>query len=291
MTESDRAYDLWICGDNYLLMDYGQIRSIPAGIKAVSLKNLLIERQVEGVMDLVPSNTSLMIGFDPRVIDADKLRLRVQELMDEVESQENIVVPSRIIELPIYFADPWTRDAIDDYRRNVKPKVFDIDFIIRENGLKDLDEFIQYMTSSMYIVTYMSFGGLPSSVCLDPEYTLSVPKYNPPRTSTPPLAIGMGGSNVSIYPLSSPGGYQLFGILPTPLLQLEQTLPDFKESPVLARVVDRFKFRSIGREEYDAIKAECAEGTYRYAIESSEFDLNAYEASIRSKAAKGASHV
>lgn len=286
----EKSYKLILCGDSHLLVDYGQTRSVAAGVKAVLLKELILENKVPGVLDLIPCNSSLLIRFDPRAVKTEVIQRQVQELLDEhIEKQDKIVVPSRIIELPVYFADPWTKAAIEEYCRNVQPKQYDVDFIIAENHLSGLDELIRYLTTPLYMVVYLSVGpGLPSTVCLDPNYVLSVPKYNPPRTSTPPLSIGLGGSNVSLYPTASPGGFQLFGMLPTPLLQLDQKLPDFKESPVLARVGDRFHYRSVDREEFDEIKARCEEGTYRYKIISDAvFDLNEYEKSLLNSAEKG----
>lgn len=285
----EKAYTLSFCGDGHLLVDYGQTRSVAAGVKAVLLEDLILQNKVPGVLDMVPCNASLLIRFDPRAVRAECLRQQVQELLDEdIEKRERIVVPSRILELPVYFADPWTKAAIEEYCKNVRQKPYDVDFIISENHLSGLDELIHYLTTPLYMVVYLSVGpGLPSTVCLDPNYVLSVPKYNPPRTSTPELSIGLGGSNVSLYPSPSPGGFQLFGMLPTPLLQLDQRLPDFKDSPVLSRVGDRFHFRSVDREEFDAIKAQCAEGTYRYnIIQDAIFDLNEYEASLKSDAKK-----
>ncbi|MDD5986303.1 MAG: carboxyltransferase domain-containing protein [Eubacteriales bacterium] len=281
-----KPYTIWMCGDAHLLIDYGQIHSIASGVKAVLLKDLIIESKLPGIVDLIPSNTSLLISFNPNQIDGDTLRTEVVRMLDEnIENREDIVIPSRVFELAVYFNDPWTREAIEEYCRNVKPKQNDIDFIIEQNNLSGLDELIRYITTPQYIVTYLSMGpGLPSCVCMDPGYVLSVPKYNPPRTSTPPLSIGMGGSNISLYSTSSPGGYQLFGMLAAPLLQLDQRLPDFKESPVLTRVGDRFRFRSVERDEFDEIRARCAEGTYRYTVDrDATFDLGAYEKQMAQK--------
>lgn len=273
----NKNYHLWICGDGALLLDYGQKRSVAAGVKAVMVKKLLIDRKVYGILDMIPCNSSLLIQYDPGMVHVDTLVSKVKRIADKVERNQHIRVPSRIIEIPVYFSDPWTKAAIEGYCRTVKQKPNDIDFIIEQNGLKDLDELIHYITTPQYIVTYLSFGpGLPSCTCLDPRYALHVPKYNPPRTQTPPLAIGMGGSNISLYPLGSPGGYQMFGIMAAPLLELSQRLFDFQKSPVLARVGDRFQFRAIDREEYERIKQACQQGTWQYNITESEFDLSEY---------------
>ena len=44
-----------------------------------------------------------------------------------------------------------------------------------------------------------------------PRHRLVVPKYNPARTFTPEGSVGIGGSYMCIYPMDSPGGYQLIG--------------------------------------------------------------------------------
>lgn len=51
--------------------------------------------------------------------------------------------------------------------------------------------------------------GAPCAVPVDPRHRLVVPKYNPARTITPEGAVGIGGSYMCIYPMESPGGYQL----------------------------------------------------------------------------------
>jgi hypothetical protein len=61
-----------------------------------------------------------------------------------------------------------------------------------------------------------------------------------------------------------------------PVFDAAQRLPDFDESPVLMQQGDIVKFRPIDREEYDAIRAECDAGTYRYRIRETEFDPQAF---------------
>ena len=43
------------------------------------------------------------------------------------------------------------------------------------------------------------------------RHRLIVPKYNPARTYTPEGTVSFGGSFMAIYPMDSPGGYQLVG--------------------------------------------------------------------------------
>ena len=54
--------------------------------------------------------------------------------------------------------------------------------------------------------------GAPCAVPVDPRHRLVVPKYNPARTVTPEGAVGIGGAYMCIYPMESPGGYQLVSL-------------------------------------------------------------------------------
>lgn len=53
--------------------------------------------------------------------------------------------------------------------------------------------------------------GAPCAVPLNPLHRVVVPKYNPARTFTQEGTVGLGGSYMCIYPMNSPGGYQLVG--------------------------------------------------------------------------------
>ena len=53
--------------------------------------------------------------------------------------------------------------------------------------------------------------GAPCAIPIDPRHRLNVPKYNPSRNFTPEGAVGLGGQYLCIYPMESPGGYQLVG--------------------------------------------------------------------------------
>jgi inhibitor of KinA len=69
-----------------------------------------------------------------------------------------------------------------------------------------------------------------------------------PRKEIPPGSVGIGGAQTGIYPLRSPGGWNLIGR--TPLKLFDPT----KDPPALLRAGDRVRFRAITREEFEALK-------------------------------------
>ena len=81
-----------------------------------------------------------------------------------------------------------------------------------------------------------------------------------------------GGCFAAIYPSPGPGGYQLIGMAPAPIFDPQQKLRDFKDSPVFTRTGDVFVYRSIDREEFDAIRGEVEERTFQYRIREVDFE-------------------
>jgi len=102
---------------------------------------------------------------------------------------------------------------------------------------------------------------------------MSVPKYTRPRLYTPEGCIGLGGSITAIYPVVSPGGYQMIGLTPVPIYDRFQSLPDFEESPILLRLGDRVRFVPVTLEECDAIRQQVRECTYRISLKEETLTL------------------
>lgn len=77
-------------------------------------------------------------------------------------------------------------------------------------------------------------------------------------------SVGIGGAQTGIYPLASPGGWQLIGR--TPLRPYDPT----REEPILYQAGDYLRFVPITEGEYHAIERQLSEGTYRYRVETKE---------------------
>ena len=168
---------------------------------------------------------------------------------------DNLNLPSRRVELPMAFEDRWTRADIEryvKYTRQDAPNVIDghnIEYIARYNGLKGAEEVIQYLCATEWWNACIGFWpGLPFMFPLDPRYAIVTPKYNPTRPWTPEGAVGIGGPCVAIYPVASPGGYQLFGRT-IPIFDLQQRNPAFRDNPILLKPADRIRWVRVTDEE------------------------------------------
>lgn len=79
---------------------------------------------------------------------------------------------------------------------------------------------------------------------------LATPRHARPRTSVPAGSVGIAGAQTGIYPLATPGGWNLIGRTPVRLFDPQQ------DPPALLRAGDRVQFRAIKRAEFDRLAAE-----------------------------------
>lgn len=113
--------------------------------------------------------------------------------------------------------------------------------------------------------------GAPCAVPLDPRHRLVVPKYNPARTFTPEGAVGIGGAYMCIYPMDSPGGYQLIG----------STLPIWdtwqrQGKPWLLNLFDLISFYPVSEPELVELRAQFVRGDLKVVMSEGFFDIDEY---------------
>jgi hypothetical protein len=70
---------------------------------------------------------------------------------------------------------------------------------------------------------------------------------------------------VAIYPIESPGGYQLLG-RSIPVYDLKQQNPELKKNPVLLQPADRLEWETVTDDELEETRKNVFNGTYRYKI-------------------------
>jgi KipI family sensor histidine kinase inhibitor len=236
-------------------------------LRAIQLADRLLEERVAGLLETLPMFVSVLIHYDSLLLSPSRLKEVVRTIWQEVLAESDIVVPSRLLEIPVHYCDPWTRECVQDYSRKIREIEDDPSFVARINGLSGPEELVRLHSSTQHFVGGIGFRpGTPDMLPLDPRCRLSIPKYNPPRLWTPEGSIGVGGGFTSIYPMLSPGGYHLIGRTPVPIYSLEKRLHVFRDKPTLLIPGDRIKFRPISLEEYRAIEADVKAGTYCYLI-------------------------
>ncbi|MBW3097821.1 5-oxoprolinase subunit B family protein [Pseudohoeflea coraliihabitans] len=269
-------------GDEHIFVEVDEAMSLDAFFVSLSMTNAIREAQIDGVTEICPANASFQVKFDPDRIHPDDLMARLKELEETAETAEP-VLDTRIVEIPVYYQDPWTHETLMRFReRHQDPEATDIEYAARINGYDSVAAFIEAHSGAPWFVSMVGFvSGLPFLYqMVDRERQIQVPKYLRPRTDTPKLTVGYGGCFSCVYSVRGAGGYQMFGITPMPIFDPEQTVSYLEDFMVFFKPGDIVKWKPIDRQEYDAAVAQVQAGTYAPRIAKVRFSLNDYNADI-----------
>ena len=269
-------------GDRYMLLEFGNEMNLDLNFMAQGLASAVAEAGIKAVIETAPCFASLLVHYEPEDIRFDDLAKELAGLAASLGPSDDIELASRLFYLPVLYLDPWCAECVADYRAKIADKLPDPELIVSENGLEDEQHLVRLHSSSEYWVASLGFWpGLPFMMALDPRARLTAPKYNPPRTQTPQGAIGLGGAANSIYPVATPGGYQIFARTPVPIWDRTRKNPAFGGDLCLFRPGDRIRFIPVTREEYDVTAAAVADGSYvTSVVEYQKFVVADYKAWI-----------
>lgn len=264
-------------GDEFLFVEISSGMSLEANFIATSIANALDAAPLDGLVDVCPANASLLIRFDPDRLGPETLEAHVRGIEVAVRASTEKTLATRIIEVPVWYDDPYTSETMARFREGYhqRPEGSDLDYAAEINGLEGAAAFIRRHHESPWLVSMVGFvAGLPFMYQLvEQERQLEVPKYLSPRTDTPALTVGYGGCFTALYSVRGAGGYQMFGIAAAPIFDPAQGLADFADFMVFFKTGDLVKFRPVDEAEYRSIQAEVEAGTFRYRQAAVTFEL------------------
>ena len=275
-------------GDEHIFVEVDEAMSLEAFFVSLSMTNAVREADIKGVTEICPANASFQIKFDPDVIHPDDLMAELKR-MEATAVKAEPVLDTRIIEIPVYYQDPWTHETLMRFReRHQDPNATDIEYAARINGFDTVESFIEAHSSAPWFVSMVGFvSGLPFLYqMVERQRQIQVPKYLRPRTDTPKHTVGYGGSFSCIYSVRGAGGYQMFGITPMPIFDPQQTVSYLKDFMVFFKPGDIVKWQPINREEYDAALEEVEANRFMPRIRNVRFSLDDYNSDIDGTNAK-----
>ena len=173
--------------------------------------------QTEGVLGLIPGMNNLTLTFDPLCTEAAALEQAAIALWAKPLQPQQA---GRQVEIPVRYDGPDLAD------------------VARHCGLSPA-EVVRRHTQPEYVVYFIGFqpgfaymGGL--------DEALHTPRRAEPRVAVPAGSVGIGGAQTGIYPLVTPGGWQLIGRTALPLFDPQA------EPPTLLAPGDRVRFIAEG---------------------------------------------
>jgi urea carboxylase len=270
-------------GDRHLLVEYGPIvLDLTLRLRVHALMLELEKMQLPGVIDVTPGIRSLQVHYDDRILPLARLLHVLDAAEDRLGELETFEIPSRVIWLPLSFADPSVAETISRYMASVRSDApwcpDNIEFIRRINGLASVEEVRRIVFDARYLVMGLGdvYLGAPVAVPLDPRHRLVTTKYNPARTWTPPNVVGIGGAYMCIYGMEGPGGYQLFGRTIQVWNSYRRTPLFSEEKPWLLRFFDQIRFFPVTHAELSEWRRDFPFGRRPLQIQTEVFRLCDY---------------
>ncbi|GAB6100525.1 5-oxoprolinase subunit PxpB [Halanaerocella petrolearia] len=225
-------------GDSAILIKFGAEINKEINTQIRAFIHLLEEEEITGIIELVPSYDAIMVVYDPLLVGYQDLVAKLKELDKKVVHQS--LPPAQIVEVPTL------------YGGEVGP---DLDFVADYNGLNS-QEVIGIHSSREYLVYMLGFTpGFPYLGGMSQQ--IATPRRDNPRQKIPAGSVGIAGDQTGIYPIASPGGWQIIGQTPIKLFNPNQ------ETNILLEVGCYLKFISISKEEFKQIKYQIEVGDYQ----------------------------
>lgn len=228
-------------GDTSIVMEFGNSISPEINSKIRNMVNAIDESNLVGIIEIIPTYRSILIIYDPLLIIYPDLINELKKM--EASMGQGHSDSARIVELPTVYGGEYGPD---------------IEFVASHNNLT-VEEVIEIHTSTDYLLYMLGFtpgfgylGGMSEKI--------ETPRLETPRTKIPAGSTGVAGKQTGIYPIDSPGGWQLIGRTP---VKLYQPLAD---PPVLLRAGDYVRFVAVNEKEYLEIQDSINKGEYQVNI-------------------------
>ncbi|MGI9036396.1 MAG: 5-oxoprolinase subunit PxpB [Pyrinomonadaceae bacterium] len=219
-------------GEGALTIEFGSEISIELNSRVLKLARFFDQNRFEGFVEIVPAYASLTVFYD--VVKVKKSRADFPTAFETVKNfvekaSENLdeLTPNdfRVVEIPICFEAEFAPD---------------LEFVAALNNLST-DEVVKIFLGATYQVFMLGF--LPGFAYMgEIDARIAAPRKQNPRRQVPPGSVGIAGRQTGIYPLASPGGWQMIG-----KTALELFTPQ-AANPTFLQVGDAVKFYQAGKE-------------------------------------------
>jgi inhibitor of KinA len=227
-------------GDNALVLEVGTVIDESTHRKVQAACRALAAAPLASVSELVPAYTTVTIFYDPAAaVQAGAPAMGIADWLGDLV-RERLKNPPKtdkakpsLVEIPVCYEGEFGPDLT---RVAAQAKLSVEEVIKRHSKAEYLVHLIGFAPGFPYL------GGLPKE--------LHTPRHSKPRMTVPPGSVGIGGEQTGIYPLSTPGGWNLIGRTPLRLFRPELN------PPVLLTAGDRVKFRPITALEFSRLEGK-----------------------------------
>ncbi|QHT67257.1 5-oxoprolinase subunit PxpB [Rhodocytophaga rosea] len=235
--EQTASFHVYPLGDAAIVVEFGTAISEDVHKKVRAFAAYLEKNRFPGMIEYVPAFTTVTLFYDPWMVSKLGKLDAYQEIVHTIQQIENkveeIELPeARLVEIPVYYGDEFGPDLA----------------FVAEHAHLTIPEIIDIHSGAEYLVYMIGFApGFPYLGGMDTR--IAAPRRSSPRRVIPAGSVGIAGNQTGIYPLETPGGWQLIGRTLVSLFDPQ------RQPPVLLQAGDKVRFVPISKAEYAAYKS------------------------------------
>jgi inhibitor of KinA len=217
------------------LVEFGMKISEDINKKVRTFCTYLDQKPFYGMVEYVPAFTSVSVIYNPLDMKSEAPYEVVKAILDNIIAKLDFssADEEHIVEIPVCYGGEFGQD---------------IEHVAEINNIT-VDEVIKIHSEGKYLVYMIGFApGFPYLGGMSEK--IAAPRRESPRTAIPTGSVGIAGMQTGIYPIETPGGWQLIGKTPLELFDLK------RNSKSLLKAGDIVKFYPISYEEYVQLKEE-----------------------------------
>ncbi len=216
--------DIKPLGEKALIVYFEELISEEVSEKVHSLQDVIRERGIPYLYDIVPGYRTLTLHYDPLGISYEELKKELKPIISSLPKKKR---KGKLLRVPVVYGGRYGPD---------------LEYVAKYSGISP-EEVIKYHTSKEYLVYMLGFspgfaylGKLPDKI--------RTPRLREPRKHVEGGSVGIADAQTGVYAVPSPGGWRIIG---RTYLRFFDPLRD----PVtLVRAGDRVKFFPVSEKEF-----------------------------------------
>jgi inhibitor of KinA len=235
------------CGDKGILLEFSSGVSPKINRRIQNFYYLIREANIPGIVEGVFGFRTLLIYYDPLMIELETLKKEIRQIEERIEaSEETFYEKRKKVEIPVAFGGEFGPD---------------LNSVAQLHRMK-VENVIELFQRPEYVVYMYAFApGHPLLARLPRR--IVTPRLKTPRLKVPVGTIGIGNMQVGIYAQETPGGLQLIGRTPLKIYD-----PTRELLSIFLNIGDTVKFKSIDENEYCKIALNTKSELSSYIIEN-----------------------
>lgn len=211
--------------DQGVIIDFSAFDADDAILFSRLLGQRLRDHGIKGMVDAIPGMNNLLICYDSIITSHNAISEQALNHANGLDADDQAT--SRLWRLPVCYGGEYGPDLEDvAVQKDLQPE----DVITRH-------------TANELTVAIMGF--LPGLAYMKGvDQSLYLPRRSSPRQHVPAFSLGIAMDQTVIYPLASPGGWNLIGRVPF------RPFDANRDDPVLFRAGDRVQFYAVDQAEF-----------------------------------------